>query len=609
MPGGFREKIKMTDTAHALAPEPVAEPLPQWDLRDLYAGPEDEQINHDLAWCRRTAEEFHAAYAGRLAELDGAAFGNAIVVYEAITERLHRVMSFAQLHFAADMSAADRGRFLQTMQERYNEIATETLFFTLELNRLDDEAIEAHLADPAAARYRSWVADLRMFRPHQLSDELEQFVHEKSVTGANAWSRLFDQTLAEARFPSDEGPLTLADTLNRLDNSDAAVRRAAAKSLGEGLKERASTFALIVNTLAKDKEVEDRWRRYRHPVASRNLSNKIEDEVVEALVSAINDAYDELAHRYYRLKARWFGRDALDYWDRNAPLPGVNEQSYAWAEARGIVLHAFRGFHPGMAEIAERFFAGGWIDALPRPGKDSGAFCHPVVPSVHPYVLLNFYGRPRDVMTLAHELGHGVHQVLASEQGALMADTPLTLAEGASVFGEMLVFRALLAEEADPERRRRLLAGKVESMLNTVVRQIAFHSFEKRVHEERRSSELSVERLGEIWMSVQRESLGSALRLEDEYQYYWAYIPHFIHSPFYVYAYAFGDCLVNSLYQVYQEGHPGFAEKYFDMLRAGGTLRHRDLLRPFSLDASDPGFWRRGIEVIVGLIDELEALG
>ncbi len=507
------------------------------------------------------------------------------------------------------MSAAERGRFLQDTQERCNEISTETLFFTLELNRLDDSVIDKQLEDPAARHYSSWIRDSRMYRPHQLPDQLERLLHEKSVTGAGAWTRLFDQTLAALRLTVDGNQLTLADTLNLFDSPDPQIRRTAAKALGHGLGERIDVFTLIVNTLAKDKEIEDKWRHYPLPVSYRNLANKVEDEVVEAMVTAIRDAYGELAHRYYRLKAGWFGRSTLDYWDRNAPLPGDDNRRYSWGEARNTVLDAFGRFDERMSAIAGCFFERPWIDAQPRPGKDPGAFCHPVVPSVHPYMLMNFYGRSRDVTTLAHELGHGVHQLLAAEQGTLMADTPLTLAESASVFGEMLVFRALLDGQTDTGARRRLLAGKVENMLNTVVRQIAFHEFERRVHEERRAGELSAERLGEIWLAIQRESLGPVFRFDDEYRNYWTYIPHFIHAPFYVYAYAFGDCLVNSLYQVYSEGHPGFQDKYFAMLRAGGTLRHRDLLKPFGLDASDPGFWRRGLDVIVGLIDELEQIG
>ena len=580
-----------------------------WDLSDLYMGPDDPELSKHLDTARREAESFRADYAGRLEYLSGAELGQAIARYESTLELLHRVMSFAQLLFASDMSAPERGRFLQNMQERCNEISTETLFFTLELNRLDDAVIERQLQDPAARRYAPWIRDSRVYRPHQLADELEKLLHEKSVTGAGAWIRLFDQTLAELRFAVDGKSLTLADTLNLLDNPDAQARRTAAKALGHGLGERTGIFTLIVNTLAKDKEIEDKWRQYPLPISHRNLANKVENEVVEAMVTAIRDAYAELAHRYYKIKAGWFGRAALDYWDRNAPLPGDDNRRYSWSEARETVLDAFGRFDPRMSAIARRFFDDPWIDAPPRPGKDSGAFCHPVVPSVHPYVLMNFYGRSRDVTTLAHELGHGIHQVLAAEQGILMADTPLTLAESASVFGEMLVFRTLLEQQTDAGKRRRLLAGKVENMLNTVVRQIAFHHFEQRVHEERRSGDLSAERLGELWLAIQRESLGPVFRFHDEYQNFWAYIPHFIHSPFYVYAYAFGDCLVNSLYQVYSEGFPEFQDKYFDMLRAGGTLRHRDLLKPFGLDAGDPGFWRRGIDVIVGFIDELEQIG
>ncbi len=583
-------------------------PLPRWNLGDLYRSPDAPELEEDLNWAREKAESFRDVYADRLATLSGAELGTAIAAYEEIVERLHKVMTYAQLVFAGDMSDPEKGRFMQTVQERYTEISTATLFFALELNRIDEDTLKLQLADPAAARYGPWLRDVRMFKPHQLEDDLEKLLHEKVVTGASAWVRLFDQTMAETRFRVDGTDLTLSDTLNLLDNADASVRRAGAKALGAGLGDRIGVFTLIANTLAKDKEIEDKWRRYPEPVSHRNLSNMVEDEVVEALVTSIRDAYEELSHRYYRLKAGWFGGDALDYWNRNAPLPGNDEKRFSWDEARESVLGAFSRFDPRLSEIAGRFFEDGWIDAPPRPGKDPGAFCHPAVPSIHPYVLMNFYGRSRDVTTLAHELGHGVHQVLAAEQGALMADTPLTLAETASVFGEMLVFRALLEGQHDPDLRRRLLAGKVEDMLNTVVRQIAFHEFERRVHQVRHESELSAERFGDIWMEVQRESLGPALRFDDEYRHYWAYIPHFIRSPFYVYAYAFGDCLVNSLYQVYSEGHAGFEDKFIDMLRAGGTLRHRELLRPFGLDAGDPRFWRRGLDVIVGFIDELEAL-
>ena len=598
----------MTRTARAPArkPEPA---LPEWDLEDLYSGPDAPELEADLAWAEAQSKAFAGRYRGRLADLDGAALGEAIAAYEEIAERLGKATSYAQLVFAANVGDPEAGRFHQTVQERATDISTETLFFTLEINRLDDAVLAKQLESPAAGRYAPWIRDTRAFRPHQLSDEVEKILHEKSVTGRAAWVRLFEETVADLRFPVDGKALTLADVLNALTDHDRAVRRKSAKALGRVLGGKLRLFSLITNMLAKDKEIEDRWRKFPFPVSERNLLNQVDDAVVEALVASVRDAFPDLAHRYYRLKARWFGRKTLDYWDRTAPLPGDQDRPYTWDAARALVLDAYGGFAPEMADIARRFFDHRWIDAPPRPGKDSGAFSHPTVPSAHPYILMNFHGRARDVMTLAHELGHGVHQVLSAGQGALMADTPLTTAETASVFGEMLTFRAMLDGETAPSRRRILLAGKVEDMLNTVVRQIAFHEFERRVHDERRTGELSAERLGGIWLDVQRESLGPAIRFHDEYRNFWAYIPHFVHTPFYVYAYAFGDCLVNSLYDVFQKGHPGFQAKYLDMLRAGGTLRHKELLAPFGLDAGDPAFWRRGLDVVSGFIDELEAMG
>jgi oligoendopeptidase F len=403
--------------------------------------------------------------------------------------------------------------------------------------------------------------------------------------------------------------LTSAEILNKLSDRDGAVRKAAAKSVGQVLGDNQRIFALITNTLVKDKEIEDHWRGFARPVSSRNLANFVEDEVVDALVQAVRQSFPRLSHRYYALKAKWMGVETLPYWDRNAPLPEDADATIPWEQARRTVLDAYAAFSRPLADVGRRFFDQPWIDAPVRPGKSPGAFAHPTVPSVHPYLLLNYQGRIRDVMTLAHELGHGVHQVLAGPQGHLMADTPLTLAETASVFGEMLTFRALLRAETNPRRRKIMLASKVEDMLNTVVRQIAMHGFETRVHDERREGELLPDRLGEIWLETQKESLGPALRFEDEYRHYWAYIPHFVHTPFYVYAYAFGDCLVNSLYAVYEKASDGFAEKYLDMLRAGGTKRHKELLAPFGLDASDPKFWVQGIDVIAGFIDELETMG
>jgi oligoendopeptidase F len=583
--------------------------LPEWDLSDLYPGPESEALVRDLAQLTSDAEAFRKRCQGRLAELSGAELGAAVETYERLQEKIGRITSYASLVHAGNLTDPETGRFYQTMQERTNAISTTLLFFTLELNRLEDADLEAKLADPLLARYRPWLRDTRAFRPYQLNDELEKLLHEKYVAGRAAWVRLFDETIADLRFPFRGKELTEAEALDLLSDRDPETRREAALIIGEVLGKNTRTFALITNTLAKDKEIEDRWRRFPRPISSRNLGNFVEDEVVDALIAAVRDSYPRLSHRYYKLKARWLGVEELPFWDRNAPLPEQEEHTISWSEAEETVLSAYGAFSPEMAAVGGRFFAGQWIDAPTRPGKASGAFAHPTVPSAHPYLLLNYQGRVRDVMTLAHELGHGVHQLLANRQGYLMADTPLTLAETASVFGEMLTFRALLARETNPRRRKIMLAAKVEDMLNTVVRQIAFATFELKVHDERREAELTPDRLGEIWLAIQRESLGPALKLDGVYQHYWSYIPHFIHTPFYVYAYAFGDCLVNSLYAVYEDAHQGFAERYLEMLRAGGTLRHRELLAPFGLDAADPKFWSRGLSVVSGFIDELERLG
>ncbi|HLI13526.1 MAG TPA: M3 family oligoendopeptidase [Alphaproteobacteria bacterium] len=581
--------------------------LPEWDLTDLYPGPDSPELARDLAASEASAVAFARQYEGKLAGLSGAQLAEAVAAYERLSETLGRIASYGELRHAADMTDPLISRQAQDIRERVTAISTHTLFFTLELNRLDDDRLEALLATPALARYRPWLRDLRAFRPHQLSDEAERLLHEKTVAGRAAWTRLFDETLASLRFPVRGESLTNAEALHRLSDKDPEMRREAASALSMVLGENLRLFALIINTLAKDKEIEDRWRRFPDPMASRHLANHVEAPVVEALVTAVKDAYPRLSHRYYRIKARWLGRDKLDYWDRNAPLPEDDDRKISWDAAKETVLGAYRHFSPEMADVVERFFARRWIDAPARPGKAPGAFCHPTVPRAHPYVLLNYQGKTRDVMTLAHELGHGVHQVLAAGQGYLMADAPLTLAETASVFGEMLTFQALLRAETDKRRRRVMIAAKVEDMLNTVVRQVAFYEFERILHAERRQGELTAERIGEIWLEVQRASLGDAFRFDDGYRVYWSYIPHFIHTPFYVYAYAFGDCLVNSLYAVYERAEPGFQEKYFAMLRAGGTLHHKELLAPFGLDASDPAFWARGLGLIARFIDELEA--
>ncbi len=583
--------------------------LPVWDLGDLYASLTDPALRRDLDRAGQEAQALQARYEGKLAGLSGADLGAAIAAYEALQDTLGRIMSFAGLVHAGDVNDPKIAQFYQTMQERVTDISGALVFFTLEINRIDDAVLDQQLKDPALAHYGPWLRDLRVYRPHQLSDDIEKLLHEKYVAGRGAWCRLFEQTNAGLRFPVGNQELTSAEVFNLLSAPDRAKRQEAAESIAKTLKTALPTLALIYNTLVKDKEIEDRWRGYARPISSRNLANCVEDEVVDALISAVKGSYASISHRYYALKARWLGLDTLEYWDRNAPLLGDDDRTIAWPEARDTVLSAYAQFSPRLAEIGRRFFDNAWIDAGVRPGKSPGAFAHPTVPSAHPYLLLNYQGRTRDVMTLAHELGHGVHQVLAGPQGVLMSDTPLTLAETASVFGEMLTFRKLLERETDPARRKIMLAGKVEDMINTVIRQTAFAEFERRVHDERREGELTPERIGEIWLEIQAESLGPAIRFAPGYEVYWSYIGHFIHTPFYVYAYAFGDCLVNSLYAAYQKSGDGFAERYLEMLSAGGTRRHKELLAPFGLDASDSAFWSRGLSVIGGFIDELEAMG
>jgi len=585
----------------------AADTLPSWDLTDLYPAPDSPELTADLDRAESEARAFDAKYAGRVAELPGAALAAALAGYERIEEILGRLMSYAQLQFSADSSDPQIGKFYQSINERVTTISSHLLFLSLELNRIDEAALQPKLADPALAHYAPFLRDLRVFRPHQLDDNLEKLLHEKEVTGRSAWSRLFDETIAGLRVPVRNETLTVSAALNKLSDRDRAVRADAAAAIGDVFQRNLRLFSLVTNTLAKDKEIIDTWRRYPRPTSQRNRANMVEDEVVDALSTAVTADYGRLSHRYYALKAKWLGLEKLEHWDRNAPLPDDSDRAIPWNEAKDRVLSAYSGFSKELGEVGRQFFDRPWIDAGLRDGKAGGAFAHPTVPSAHPYLLVNYHGKTRDVMTLAHELGHGVHQVLAARNGYLMSGTPLTLAETASVFGEMMTFRALLDAETDPKRRRIMLASKVEDMLNTVVRQTAFYQFETLLHNERRSGEIVPERIGELWLQVQTASLGPAFHFTPDYNVYWAYVPHFIHTPFYVYAYAFGDCLVNALYSVFQNGHPGFERKYLDMLRAGGTKRHKELLAPFGLDASDPAFWRRGLDIISGFIDELEA--
>ncbi len=599
------------------APSPSSDglgSLPQWRLEDLYECMDSPRFAVDLERAEQEAKRFAAAWRGNLAataasEGGGERLAEAVRAYEALQDLTGRVMSYASLLYASDTSDAARAKFYGDAHERVTALASDLLFFELELNRIDDALLERPMATRALCHYRPWLEDIRKEKPHQLADDIEQLFLEKSVSGVAAWNWLFDDTMAALRFDFEGESLTLEPLLGKLQDPDEKKREAAANALAATLGANLRLFSLITNTLAKDKEISDRWRKFADVAESRHLANRVEREVVDALVAAVTEAYPRLSHRYYAMKARWFGKERLAHWDRNAPLPEAPPRFYPWETARDTVLDAYAGFSPRMAGIARRFFDEGWIDAPVRPGKAPGAFSHPTTPSAHPYVLVNYLGKPRDVTTLAHELGHGVHQVLAGVNGALMAPTPLTLAETASVFGEMLTFRAMLASVTDPAERKSMLAAKVEDMLNTVVRQIAFYKFERLVHLERRKGELTADRISEIWMSVQTESLGPAIELKNGYETYWAYIGHFIHSPFYVYAYAFGDCLVNSLYGVYEKSREGFAERYLAMLSAGGSKSYAELLAPFGLDARDPRFWSIGLGVIERMIGELEAMG
>ncbi|WP_146346861.1 M3 family oligoendopeptidase [Falsiphaeobacter marinintestinus] len=582
--------------------------LPEWDLSDLYTSEDAVELKRDLDWLEQSCAEFARDYEGQLADLDADGLLTCVLRDEKISQIAGRIMSFAGLRYYQTTTDAERAKFLSDCQEKVTNFTTPLVFFTLELNRIDDDRLTALLSENIElARYKPVFDRIRAMKPYQLSDELEKFLHDLGVVG-DAWEKLFDETIAGLTFTVDDEELNIEGTLNLLTEQDRATREAAAHELARVFSDNVKTFARVHNTQAKEKEIVDRWRGMPTAQTGRHLSNDVEPEVVEALRTSVVAAYPKLSHRYYELKRKWLGLDRMQVWDRNAPLPIEDTRIVDWDTAEKTVMDAYAAFDPRMAEIAEPFFRKGWIDAGVKPGKAPGAFAHPTVTDVHPYVMLNYLGKPRDVMTLAHELGHGVHQVLAAGQGEMLSSTPLTLAETASVFGEMLTFRTMLDNAKDQTQRKVLLAGKVEDMINTVVRQIAFYDFECKLHAARRGGELTPDDINALWMSVQAESLGPAFDFMDGYETFWAYIPHFVHSPFYVYAYAFGDGLVNALYSVYASGAEGFEDKYFDMLKAGGSKHHKDLLAPFGLDASDPTFWDKGLSMISGFIDELEAM-
>ena len=583
--------------------------LPEWDLSDLYPSPDAKELKRDMDWLEDACRSFASDYEGKLATLDADGLLDAVNRYEQIDVIAGRLMSYAGLRYYQHTTDPARAQFMSNAQDKITTYTTPLVFYGLEFNRMDDTQVDALLAANAdLARYKPVFDRMRAMKPYQLSDEMEKFLHDQSVVGASAWNKLFDETIASLTFTVDGEELNLEGIADLQSSQDRTKREASVREMARVLGENAGLFARVHNTLAKEKEIEDRWRGMPTPQTGRHLSNHVEPEVVEALRNAVVDAYPRLSHRYYALKSKWMGLDKMEVWDRNAPLPMESERTVNWTEAEQTVIDAYGAFDPRMADIAKPFFTDGWIDAGVKDGKAPGAFAHPTVTTVHPYVMLNYLGKPRDVMTLAHELGHGVHQVLAAEQGELLSSTPLTLAETASVFGEMLTFRKLLDQAKTQEERKVLLAGKVEDMINTVVRQIAFYDFECKLHAARAQGELTPDDINALWMSVQGESLGPVFNFMDGYETFWGYIPHFVHSPFYVYAYAFGDGLVNALYAVYEDMGEPFKDKYFDMLKAGGSKHHSDLLAPFGLDASDPAFWAKGLGMIEGMIDELEAM-
>jgi oligoendopeptidase F len=584
----------------------ISKTLPRWDLSSLYSSYKDQALKRDEKKLAQKISNFVENYRGKIAKLSAQSFAQSIAEYEEISDLSGKLSSYAYLCYATNLENKEILGFFQNLQEKLSLHYADLVFFTIEINQLTEAQIKEKSADKLSANYAPWLRNVRLLRPYQLSEEAEQLFLEKSVSSAQAWVRLFDETSARMRFNFENKQVSSAVIFDKLSNKDGKIRKQAAASISKTLTENLPIFTHITNTLAKDKAIEDRWRKFPDPISSRHIANDVEKEVVDALLSSVQKNYKNLAHRYYALKAKWLKKKTLPYWDRNAPLPFDSDRSISWDRAQNIVLSAYRDFSPHLADLAAEFFNKKWIDAAVYQGKESGAFSHPTVPSAHPFILMNYQGKLRDVMTLAHELGHGVHQLLAREQGALMADTPLTLAETASVFGEQLTFQALLASERDEKLKRSMIAHKVEDMLNTVVRQSAFCLFEKDVHAARAQGEISSEQLAKFWLNRQRESLGPAITIDESYGCYWAYIPHFIHSPFYVYAYAFGDCLVNSLYRVYQEKPKGFEEKYLNMLKAGGTLHHKALLKPFALDASQANFWQKGMDVISGFIDQLE---
>ncbi len=583
--------------------------LPAWDLRDLYDGINDPQVEKDLAQYAGLTAELAKKYKGKLSGLAPAAFAAAVRDYEQAGIIASKLGIFAYLNMVTQMNNQVAVAFYQNINEKMTEYGKAAIFFTLEINALPEEKFSAFLDDKAVAYYKPWLEKVRLFKPYELAEDMEALLADKALTSSGAWVRLYDETSSKLKYIVDGKAYNDAEISKLLQDKDPSVREKAGKEMNRVQKENGELFTFIYNMIVKDKAISDEKRGFKSPIASRNLDNMVEDEVVEALSQAVQAKYQSIAGRFYKLKAKWLGKEKIQYWDRNAPLPFSDDKKYGWEESVKLVLGAYNEFSPKLRRVAEDFFSHDWIDVPPREGKRSGAFAMPMPSPYHPYLMLNFVGKQNDVLTLAHELGHGCHMRLSIRQGDLNDDTPLTLAEVASVFAEMLTFQSLLKNLDDDRAKLCLIAAKVNDMINTSLRQIAFHVFETKVHAERKSGELSQERICEIWLEVMRESLGEYVIVDEDSKYIWPIVSHFFHSPFYVYAYSSADCLVNSLYQVYREGTiADFADKYLEMLSQTGVKRYDALLKPFGLDAHEASFWNKGLGLIEEYIDQLEAL-
>lgn len=530
--------------------------------------------------------------------------------YENLSERIGRISTYSELTYYQNMEDAERGRFFQNIAELTTRIQKHLLPFELSWMNLPQADIAPHIEDDSWAPYTQWVKHIRRFEPYKLSQDLERYINDQSMA-SHAWVRLYDECMAELRCEVRGQTYTLTTLMDLTSDTDRSLRIEAFKALTDALLERKKLLTLTWNTQAYEKSVTDAWRKYKTPSHSRHVSNDIDPDVVDAMVNTTRQYYARTSHRYYALKARFLGLEGeFSYEDRNAPPVKDKENPIPYEEARDIVLKSYRDFSPKLATLGMKFFDPNdcWTDVYPSDGKYSGAFSHPAVPSSHPYILLNYQGTSRDVATLAHELGHGVHQILAGKQGYLLANTPLTLAETASIFGERLTFEMLLKRCTTKEEKRALLFRKLDDQINSVMRQVAFYEFERRFHDDRANSEVSLEAICQHFLDTQREALGPHVRVNDHLGCIWGYISHFVHSPFYVYAYAFGECLVSSLYRVYQESPNGFEPRYIELLEAGGSRSYHDLLQPFGLDIRSPDFWAKGLDDLTQRIDELEAL-